>query len=80
MDNVNYFEDFFESIPDYEKIVLLLFLIKNDVIFLNECGFLKSDINFLYKEFRNIFFELNDQYLDHVKNQEESILEKCLNK
>ena len=33
MDNVNYFQDLFESIPDNKKIVLLLFLIKNDVNF-----------------------------------------------
>ena len=53
MDNVNYFKDLCESIPDYKKIVLLIFLIKNDVIFLYECGFLKGDINFLYKKFKN---------------------------
>ena len=47
MNNVNYFTDLFESIPDYKKPVLLMFLIKNDVNFLNECGFLKGDINFL---------------------------------
>ena len=29
MDNVNYFKDLFESIPDYRKIVLLIFLIEN---------------------------------------------------
>ena len=54
MDNINYFEDLFESMPDYKKIVLLMILIKNDVNFLYECGFLKGDINFLYKEFKNI--------------------------
>ena len=80
MDNVNYFKDLFESIPDYKKIVLSMFLIKNDVKFLSECGFLKRDINFLYKEFKNILLELNEDYLDHIKNQEESILEKFLNK
>ena len=80
MNNVNYFKEIFESIPDYKKIVLLIFLIKSDVNFLYECGFLKSDINFLYKEFRNILLELNEEYLDYVKNQEESILEKFLNK
>ena len=47
MDNVNSFKDLFESIPDYKKIVLLLFLIKNVVNFLYECGFLKGDINYL---------------------------------
>ena len=80
MNNVNYFKDLFESIPVYKKIVFLMFLSKNDVNFLYECGFLKGDINFLYKEFKNILLELNEEHLDHVKSQEESILEKFLNK
>ena len=80
MDNTNYFKDLFESIPDYKKIVLLMFLIKNDVDMLYECGFLRGDINFLYKEFKNILLELNEEYLDHIKNQEEAIIEKILNK
>ena len=70
----------FESIPDYKKIVLLMFLIKSDVNFLYECGFSKGDIKFLYKESKNILPELNEDYLDHIKNQKESILEKFLNK
>ena len=57
-----------------------MFSIKNDVNFLYECGFLKGDINFLSKEFKNILLELNEDYLDHIKNQEESSLEKFLNK
>ena len=57
-----------------------MFSIKNDVDFLFECGFLEGDINFLYKEFKNILLELNEEYLDHIKYQEESILEKFLNK
>ena len=60
MNNVKYLKDLFESIPDYKKIVLLLFLIKNDVNFLYECGFLKSDIEFLYKEFKFVLLELNE--------------------
>ena len=48
MNNVNYFTDLFESISDYKKIVLLMFLIRNDANFLYECGFLKGDINSLY--------------------------------
>ena len=80
MNKVNYFKDLFESIPDYRKIVLLLFLNKNDDNFLYECGLLKGDINFLYKEFKNILIELNEDYLDHIKNQEEFYLEKFLNK
>ena len=57
MDRVNYFKDMFESIPDYRKTVLLMFLIKNEDDFLQECGFLKSDIERLCKEFRNILSE-----------------------
>ena len=80
MNNVNYFTHLFESIPDYEKIVLLMFLIKNDAIFSTNVDFnLKCDFNFLYKEFKNILLELNEEYLDHIKNQEESILENFLN-
>ena len=36
MNNVNYFKDYFESIPDYKKIVLLMCF---DVNFLYECRF-----------------------------------------
>ena len=80
MDNTKYFKDLFESIPDYKKIVLLMFLIKNDVDMLYECGFRRGDINFLYKEFKNILLELNEEYLDHIQNQEEAIIEMILNK
>ena len=80
MDKVIYFTDLFESIADCTKIVLLMFLIKNDVNFLYECGFLKGDINFLYKEFKKILLELNQENLDYIKNEEESIIEKIPNK
>ena len=80
MNNINYFTDFFESIPDYKKIVLLMFSFKNDVNLLYERGFLEGDIYFLYKEYKNILLELNEKYLDHIKNQEEYNLEKFLNK
>ena len=78
MNIVYYFTNFFVSIPDYKKIVLLMFLINNGVIFLYECGFLKVDIIYLHKDFKNILFELNEVYLDHIKNQGESIFEKIL--
>ena len=63
-----------------KKIVFSMFLIKNDVNFLCECGFLKGDNNFLYKDFKNILLELTENHLDHIKKQKESILEKFLNK
>ena len=45
MDNINFFKDLIESIPDYEKIVFLIHLNQNDVDLLNECGYLKRDFN-----------------------------------
>ena len=47
----------FESIPDYRKIVLLLFLIQNDKKILKEIGFSKNDINQLSIEFKKILLE-----------------------
>ena len=80
MNNSNYFKDIFESIPDYRKMVFLLFLIKNDKDLLLEIGFSKNDINRLNFEFKNILIEQHEDYLDYVKDQEESIIEKILNK
>ena len=76
----NYCKDMFESKPDYSKIVLLIFLIQNDDDLLRECGFLKSDINRLNKEFKTILMEQNEENLDYILNQEESIIEKTLKK
>ena len=46
--HVKYFKDLLESIPHYRKIVLALFLRKNDEKFLHECGFLKDDKSQLF--------------------------------
>ena len=51
-----------------------MFLNRNDVDFLDECGYLKGDINFLYKEFKNILLDLHENHLDHIKNQEDAII------
>ena len=80
MNNSNYFIDMFESIPDYRKIVLLIFLIQNDKNLLKEISFSQRDINLLNLEFKNILMEGFEDYLDYIKNEEESILEKFLNK
>ena len=80
MDNINYFRDLFESIHDYRKIVLLIFLIQNDKNLLKEIGFSKNDINLLNLEFKSILLEEFENYLDYIKNEEESILEKFLNR
>ena len=70
----------FESIPDYRKIVLLIFLIKNDKNLLKEIGFSMNDNNLLNLEFKKILLEEVENYLDYIKDQEESVLEKFLNK
>ena len=80
MNYENYFKDIFESITDYKKIVLLIFLIQNDKNLLKEIGFGKNDINLLNSEFKNILLEEFENYLDYTKDQEESPLEKFLNK
>ena len=49
MDIKNYFKDFLESIPDYKKIVLNMFLIKNDNDLITECGFFRM-ILIVYKK------------------------------
>ena len=80
MDNSNYLKDMIESITDYRKVVLLLFLIQNDKNLLKEIGFSRNDINRLNLRFKNILLQEYENYLDYVKDQEESILENFLNK
>ena len=80
MNDKNYFKDLFESITDYKKIVLLMFLIKDDKNLLKEVGFSKNDINSLSLEFKNILLEEYEVYLDYIKNEEESVIGRFLNK
>ena len=80
MNNSNYFKDIFESIQDYRKIVLKIFLIQNDKNLLEEIGFSKNDINQLSIEFKNILIEEFEDYLSYIKNVEESVIERSLNK
>ena len=80
MKNEYYFKDIFEPISDYRKIVLLIFLIQNDKNLLKEIAFNKNDIKLLNLEFKNILIEEFENYLHYIKDQEESILERILNK
>ena len=63
-----------------ERSFLEKYLIKNDVDFSKECGFLMSDISRLNLEFKNILLEQNEEHLDYIKNEEESIFERILSK
>ena len=64
----NYFKDIFKSIPDYRKIVLLIFLIEIDGKLLKEIGFSKNDIDQLSLECKNILIEEHENYLDYLKH------------
>ena len=80
MNNSIYFRDIFESIPEYRKIVLLMFLIEMNKDLLLEIGFSERDNNRLTLEFKNVLIEQHDEYMDYVENEEESVIEKFLNK
>ena len=58
----------------------MIFLSQNDKNLLKEIGFTENDINLLKLECKNTLLEQHENYLDFVKDQEESILEKFLNK
>ena len=60
MDNMNYFEDSFESIADCRKIVLLLFLIKDDKTLFTKIRFNIKDINQISSKFKNILLEQHE--------------------
>ena len=47
---------------------------------LTECRFLKNDLKYLCEEFKSILIEQNEEYLYYIKNEEESIIERILNK
>ena len=76
MNYENYFKEFSGSFEDYRKIVLLMFLIQNVKNLLHEIGFSAHDVNRLNLDFKNIFIEQHEEYLDHIKNEEESVIEK----
>ena len=80
MDHVFYFKEMFESFPDYKKILVITFFIQNDKNLLREIGFSKNVINRLNLEFKNFLIEQHEEYLHYVKDQEQSVLERFLNK
>ena len=80
MDHINFFRDFLESIINYRKPVLLIFLSQNDKDLLHEIGFSEIDNNRLNLEFKFILLKQHEEYLDYVKCEEESILERVLKK
>ena len=80
MHNINFFKDLFESITDYRKIVLVIFLFQNDKDLLHEIGFSERDNNRLILEFKNVLMEHHEEYLDYNKNEEQSVIDRFINK
>ena len=78
MEDINYFKDMLESIPNYRKIILLCFIIKRDDVILREFGLSDDFIEKLYNNCKQIMISDMDQYFSHIKNLEESIIEKIL--
>ena len=76
MEDINYFKDFLELIPYYRKIVLLSFFIKRDDSMLRELGLSDDFIEELFNDCRQIMDSDMNEYFSHIKNLEESILEK----
>ena len=76
MNYENYFRVIFESIPDYRKRVLLLFLIKKEKDILLEIGFSERDINRSNLESKTFLMEQNEENLGYFKNEEETIIER----
>ena len=74
MDNINYFRELFESISDFRKVILLMFLVKNDADLLRQSGYLENDINRLNKDIINLLLEQNEDNLIYNKNKEESVI------
>ena len=80
MDHVHYFKDLFESIPEWRKIVLLLFSFRSDDDVLFACGFAKNDIKRHRLELKKLNNGQNKEYPDYIKNEEETTTEKFFNK
>ena len=61
-----------------KKIVVLIFLLQKNKNLLKEIGFSRNVINRLSVECKNILIEQHEGYLDYVKNEDESAVEKFL--
>ena len=57
-----------------------MFSIKIDNDLLTESGLSKSDINQLCTEFKNVSLKQNEEYLNYMIKEKETIFEKFLSK
>ena len=80
MNYENYFKDMFESIPEYREIVSIKYIFRKDKNLLREVSFSELDINRFYLEFETLLIEQHEKYMGYDKSEEESVIEKLLNK
>ena len=80
MNHVSYFIELLGSFEIYRKFVSSMLLNENNEKLLTECGYSKSDINRVCLQFKKILVKPNKEDLDYMKNEEESIVERILNK
>ena len=73
MDHVNLFKVLFEPRPLFRKNVLLKKLILKKCCYIIQLWFFNSDFNRLCQQFKKIVREENEDSLDYIKYQEESI-------
>ena len=79
MDDISYFKDLLKSIKDYRKIVLLIFIIKQDNGILLKSRLSQKFIGKLYGGCKKVLNNEIEEYNNHIKNFEESILEEFNN-
>ena len=80
MDLTNYFKELFESMTVFRKVVLLALLFQDNKNLLKEIVLKNKKFNQISLEFLNNLLEQHEEYLEYVKNEDESVIEKFLNK
>ena len=80
MDNKNYLKIYSNLFMIIKKIFSFIVLIQYDKNLFKKIAFSKNDKNLLKLEFKNILIEQHEEYFEYIINEEESIIEKNLNK
>ena len=66
--------------PEHRKIVLILFLPKNNVDSLTQCSFIENNSSRICEEFKNMKNQKIEELFDYFGNEEEANTEKIPNK
>ena len=76
MEDINYIKDVLNSLPYYRKIIFLCFIIRRADTMLKEFALSDDFLEKFYNDCKQILMSDMDQYFSHIKNLEESMLEK----